>query len=191
MISRGSETAAARPWLACVPGCGPGHLDPDCPVHGPSTRAPSIQEAVDFGGCETCGAATGVHCPPNPFGRGDIHLARWHAANEAVQRRYAEIRARDDCPVRVRGMTASDIPAEAVTAAEQFMMRRFPKWQTEDKTGFSWSVFLEALEAAAPVIAAQAAAAERERVLRILEDLGDNLRSDISAASYDVIGGTP
>lgn len=66
-------------------------------------------------------------------------------------------------------MTTPDLPAdlygEALEAAERNMLARYPKADLyEPGTGFSWSQFLPALEDSMRVIAAQAAAAERERI---------------------------
>ena len=61
----------------------------------------------------------------------------------------------------------SDLPPEAIEAAEQALAA--PNWAGRD-SGLDWGWALQALEAAAPAIRAQATEAERERIVARLDE---------------------
>lgn len=80
-------------------------------------------------------------------------------------------------------MTAPELSADlygaALLAAERNMGARYPKAELYGPgTGFPWSAFLPALADAGRVIAAQAAAAERERIIRIASQMRASVPAD-------------
>ncbi len=74
----------------------------------------------------------------------------------------------------------NSIPSEAITAAADAISAK-RNWA---KTDNLLALARCAVEAAAPLVAA----AERQRILGRLEELGEDLRSDIAAASADITG---